>query len=87
MTISFEVPEEIERLLAEQGGDANRAAKEAALVELYRAERLSHSELASALGISRYEADGVLRRHGVFLDLSDERILGDLAVLRQAMKR
>ncbi len=69
MTITFTIPENVERLLQEQGPDANLAAKEAALVELYRQDKITHFELAQALGLSRYQTDGVLKRHGVTEDL------------------
>ena len=44
------------------------------MVELYREGRISHGELAEGLGLSRYQADGVLKRHNVTEDLlcSDE---------------
>lgn len=59
----------MERQLREELGDVNQAAKEAALVELYRQGTLSHGKLAECLGISRYETDAVLTRHNVTEDL------------------
>ena len=49
--------------------DLDRAAKEALLVELYRQERITSHELASALEIDRFAADELLGRHGVTEDL------------------
>ncbi len=69
MTIKFTVSQDIEDRLAEEGQDVNLTAKESALVELYRRERISHGELALALGLSRHETDAVLKRHGVSEDL------------------
>jgi predicted HTH domain antitoxin len=69
MTITFSLPQDIERLLAQEGRDLSLVTKEAALVELYRQEKISHGQLAQALGLSRYEADAVLKRHGVTEDL------------------
>ncbi len=66
MNISFELPAEIEReLRAATGTEIGEEAKETYLVELYRQDRISHHQLATALGLSRYEADGVLKRHKV----------------------
>jgi hypothetical protein len=66
MEISFEIPAEIEREIdAIDGADLGREAKEAYLVELYRQERIHHHQLAEALGLSRWEADGLLKRHKV----------------------
>jgi Uncharacterised protein family (UPF0175) len=40
-------------------------AREAYLVELYRQDRITHHQLTQALGLSRLEGDGVLKRHKV----------------------
>lgn len=69
MTISFDIPPNIEQALRSCGQDLSQVAKEAALVELYRQDRITQFELAAALGLSRYETDGVLKRHGVTEDL------------------
>lgn len=77
MTVKFDIPARIEAVLKASGRDASSAAKEAALVELYRQDRISHVELAEALNLSRYETDGVLKRHGVVEDLPTPEDLGD----------
>jgi len=69
MTITFSLPQEIEQLLAQEGRDLSLITREAVLVELYRQEKISHGQLAQALGLSRYETDAVLKRHGVTEDL------------------
>jgi predicted HTH domain antitoxin len=63
MTISFELPHDIEQQAGGQGSDLSREAKEAYLVELYRRHKISLYQVAEALGLSRVEADGVLREH------------------------
>lgn len=68
-TISFQLPTSIEEQLRNQLGDLDAVAKEATLVELYRLRQLSLHQFATALGISRLEADGVLKRHHVTEDL------------------
>lgn len=69
MSVSIELPIELEAQLRRQIADLDRAAKEALLVELYRQERITSHELASALCINRFAADELLRRHGVTEDL------------------
>ena len=69
MTISFELPAEIEQELRREFPNLEQLIKEAALVELYRQEQLTHHMLAKSLGISRFEADGVLKLHNVTEDL------------------
>ena len=50
--------------------------------ELYRQERIGHRQLAEALGLSRYETDGVLKRHKVWLELTPEELAAQAALLR-----
>jgi len=69
MTISFQLPTGIERHLREELADLDQIAKEAALVELYRREKLTHHELATALGLDRFETEALLKRHRVTEDL------------------
>jgi hypothetical protein len=69
MTVAFDLPVEAEEALRHEGGDANVAAREAVLVELYRRRRLTHRQLGRALGLSRFVTDGVLKKHGVTEDL------------------
>jgi predicted HTH domain antitoxin len=64
-TISFQLPDDVERQLRRKLGDLEAVAKEAALVEIYRQGQLSHGKLAESLGISRYETDALLKRHNV----------------------
>lgn len=82
MAISFELPQEIERNLRRELGDLDQAAKVAALVELYRQHRLKHHEFAVALGLSRFQADALLKEHGVSYDVSFEEISSESRSLR-----
>ncbi|MBZ0252792.1 MAG: UPF0175 family protein [Candidatus Methylomirabilis sp.] len=87
MTITFDIPTKLEEAIRAEGQDPSRAAKEAFLVELYREGKLYHGEFAEALGLSRYEADGVLKRHGVFLETTDEEVQDEVRSLRNALER
>lgn len=69
MAITFDIPADLEESLLRQLGDVNQAAKESALVGLYRQGKLSRPELSRALGLSRYATEGLLKRHGVTEDL------------------
>ncbi len=69
MQITLELPDEIARQLA-VGQDLSRAALEGLVAEACRAHRLSDHQAAELLGLSRYELDGFLKAHGVFLDYS-----------------
>lgn len=84
MTISIELPNEIEQQLRRRVANLDEAAKEALLVELYRQEKLTHHQLSHALGLSRYETDGLLKRHDVLDNSSLDDVLRDASVSRHA---
>src|SRR5271157_861558 len=87
MTISFEIPPQIAHELRADGADLGREAKEAFLVELYRRDRIAHHQLAEALGLDRYDTDGVLKRHKVSPGVSAEESRAQAATLRDANAR
>lgn len=69
MTITFQLPETVEQRLRKEFSDIEQAAKEAALVELYRQNKITFFELGQALGLAGCETNDLLRRHGVTEDL------------------
>ena len=78
MDVHLEVPEELARQLASDGKNLARVALEALAVEGVRSEKLSVFQARELLGIqSRYEMDGFLKKHGVFLDLTLEDVRKD----------
>lgn len=84
MAITFELPTLIEQQLRGQWADFDAVAKEAALVELYRQAKLTHFQLATALGLDRFETDELLKRHQVTEDLqSAEALSSQIAALRK----
>jgi Uncharacterised protein family (UPF0175) len=88
MSVSFELPIEIEQALRREFADLNGAAKESALVEMYRQEKITRRELSDALVLGRIETDALLKRHNVTEDLlADEETLQDIANLRRLLKK
>ena len=85
MTISFEIPREIERVLRTNEADLNHEAKEVFLVDLYRQHRISHFQLSESLNLSRFETDHVLKRHGVGLGLSPEELRSQSSSLHETL--
>lgn len=69
MSVSFQLPSDLERSLRHDLRDVDAEAKEAFLVTLYRQRRLTHFGLAQALGLDRFETEDVLHRHNVTEDL------------------
>lgn len=87
MRIVFDLPSYIEQEIARESGDPNLAAKEALLVDRYRQGKISQSQLADALGITRMEADGVLKRHHVYLEITPEQHEAEVRAMREEIKR
>ena len=69
MSIRFDLPASVEDQLRRELADLDVVAKEAALVELYRQERITHHQLGLSLGLERHETDGLLKRHKAVEDL------------------
>jgi len=66
VSISFDLPDPIEKELQSGLGDLNAAAKEAFLIESYRTGRLSIGDIAAILGFeTKYEAEVWLGQRGV----------------------
>ncbi len=84
MSISFEIPQDIEQELRANDLDMNREAKEAYLVNLYCEDRISHRQLGEALGLSRYETDGVLKRYKVSPNVTAEEMRAQATALKDA---
>ncbi|MBC7770996.1 MAG: UPF0175 family protein [Pyrinomonadaceae bacterium] len=87
MIISFKLTPQIEKLLRDSGQEPCQAVKEAALVELYRMEQITHRQLTEALGLERLEVDEVLKRHDVPIDMSVEEFRSELESLRKGQGR
>ncbi len=76
MQVTVDVPEDLVRHFAADAGGLSRAALEALALEGVRSGRLTTSQARRLLGIqSRYEMDGFLKTHGVFLPVAIEDAL------------
>jgi predicted HTH domain antitoxin len=84
MTICFEIPREIEQQIRANGIDLDREARESYLVELYRQDRITHHQLAEALGLGRLETDGFLKRHKVPSGPTLDELSTEIGSLRDA---
>lgn len=72
------MPEELARRLASDATVLARAALDALAAEGVPSGKLSVFEARTLLGIqSRYEMDGILKAHGVLLDLTVEDVRKD----------
>jgi Uncharacterised protein family (UPF0175) len=68
ITLTLQLPDDLAAVLGAPDRDLSRTALEALAVEEYRAGRLSDLQFRRLLDISRFEADGILKAHGVWLD-------------------
>jgi predicted HTH domain antitoxin len=69
MTVIVQLPADLEQRLRAATPNLESEAREAMLIELYRQDRLSRHELSLALGLDRFETDGILKKHHVTEDL------------------
>ncbi len=63
----------------------SQTAKEALAIELYREGKLSLGQVAEMLGLSVYQADGLLKQHGVELPYTVADFEHDGAALDKAL--
>ncbi len=78
MNITLELPEDIARQLSTEWDDLSRAALEGLALEAYRARKLSSDQMRRLLGFeTRFELDGFLKQHGVWLDYSIDDLQRD----------
>jgi predicted HTH domain antitoxin len=86
MTLHIDIPASLEADLRSRLGDElPRNATEALAVEWYRQRLISHGQFAEMLGISRYEADGMLKQHKVLPEADVEQFDREMASLRERL--
>lgn len=87
VSVTIELPDQLEERLRAKYGSLDQVAREAFLVDLYRRQEITEAQFATALGIHRLEVDGVLKGHGVMLELSDDEFAADLDDLRGIVRK
>jgi predicted HTH domain antitoxin len=87
MQFTVDVPDDIARQLIPAGRDPARTALEDMAVEAYRAHRLTEHQLATLLGMGRYELDGFLKQREVWLDLTAEELDHEVAAGQELLAK
>jgi predicted HTH domain antitoxin len=88
MTLTIQLPVEVEQRLRAESANLEAEAKEALLLGLYRQDKLTRYELSQALDLTRFETDAVLKKHNVTEDLpTTEELEEDLQRIRLLMNR
>jgi predicted HTH domain antitoxin len=84
MSITFQLPLELEQKLRAETPNIEAEAKEAYALELFRRRKLSHSELSKLLGLDKLQTDSYLNRHHV---LEGSLTMADLEEQTQTLDR
>jgi predicted HTH domain antitoxin len=88
MKLTIDIPPGIEGILQQQlGSDLERAASEALAIAWYQSEQLSIGQVAEFLGISIYEAEGLLKRHRVAAPYSVDDFEHDRETLNRLLDK
>ena len=87
MTISFEIPTEIEQQIRTNGVDPNREAKEVYLMEQYRQAKITHRQLQEALSLSFHETEHLLKQRGMGQDQDIEEFGAGRDLLKKVRAR
>ena len=73
MNITLALPEDIARQLSAEWRDLPRAALESLALEAYRSRKLTSDQMRRLLGFqTRFELDGFLKQHRVWLEYTAE---------------
>ena len=84
MDLTLHIPDEVAERLAAAGGDLSRRALEAFALEEHKAGRITELQLRQLLGFeTRYELDGFLKAHEVWLAYTAEDLERERAALRR----
>jgi predicted HTH domain antitoxin len=85
MSLTIDIPDEIESALRGQLGDKlELRAKEDLAASWFRDGRISSRQVAAFLGISLFEAHAFLKSRGASLPMSINDVEEDLASLRKS---
>jgi hypothetical protein len=75
MILNVEVPSDLEALIRRNiAGDLDAYAREALGVQMYRDRKLTHGQLQRFLGVTSYQADTVLKKHGGVDELTPDEL-------------
>jgi predicted HTH domain antitoxin len=87
MAITIELPPDLEQRLKAETPDLAADFKRALAIELYREQRITIGQFAAILGISRWDADGVLKEAKVYYDQTIEDVIAESEGLRELRER
>ena len=65
LTLTLNLPPDVERRLRTESADLEAEAEEAFAVQLFRRGKLDHVQLSRTLKLDRFETDSLLQQYGV----------------------
>jgi post-segregation antitoxin (ccd killing protein) len=84
MNVTVPIPDDLAQRLTAAGVDLSRRTLEGFALEEYKAGHITKAEMRQWLGIeTRYELDGFLKEHGVFMSATVEDLRRDIATLER----
>ena len=84
MNVTVPIPDDLANRLRADGDDLSRRALEGFGLEEYKAGRITKAELRRLLGFeSRYELDGFLRAHDVWMKYTIDDLRREVTTLQQ----
>jgi len=84
LSLTLNLPPEVEERLRAESGDLSSAVRESFAINLFRRGILSHHQLGQVLGIDRFETDALLKRNDVTeYSLTHEDIDADVSSLKE----
>ena len=88
MSLTVELPGDIEEKLRKENPNFDSDAREACAVELFRQGKINHFQLSRILGVDRFATDAVLKRHRVEeQSLTGDDLEADRETLRKVLGR
>lgn len=86
MSITIDIPEDLEHRLQSQLGDLSQRALEAIAVEAYRTQLISTAEVQRLLKLpSRLATDAFLKQRGAYLHYTEADLNQDIQAIAQAL--
>ena len=84
MNLTVNIPDDLVAPLRATDGDLSRRALEALGLEEYKSGRITENQLRRLLGFgTRYELDGFLKAHDVWIDYSVQDFRREIDTLRK----
>ena len=87
MSVTIDLPEEIEHHLESEWGNLPRRALEAVALEGYRSGALSAGQVAEMLNLSVWETETLLKQRGVELEYGAEDLKRDIEANERALAK